>query len=126
MKTTKEVRKALEHETTADRSAWGRGVAQYALDLLDTVEEWSEYNNGAKIPNNRSELKKIALNGANDWRAYRWGGCSRQIAERLCAPSELKRTRNGERNPNGRESWLDCQARALYQAFDKLARALES
>lgn len=130
MKTTNEARKELEQATTAERSAWGRGVAQYALDLLDTVEEWSEYNNGAEIPNNRAELKKIALNGADDWRAYSWGGSSLcydgQIAERLCTPSELKRTRNGERNPNGRESWLDCQARALYQAFYKLARALEA
>ena len=130
MKTTNEVRKALEQATTAERSAWGRGVAQYALDLLDTVEEWSEYNNGAEIPNNRAELKKIALNGADDWRAYSWGGsslcCDRQIAYRLCTPSELKRTKDGARNPNKRDSWLDCQARALYQAFCKLAQALEA
>ena len=130
MKTTNEARTALKKATTAERSAWGRGVAQYALELLDTVEEWREYNNGAEIPNNRAELKKIALNGAKDWSAYSWGGSSLcydgDIAERLCTPSELKRTRNGERNPNGRESWLDCQARALHQAFSKLVQALEA
>lgn len=135
MNTTNEARMtyarmALLKASTDERSAWGRGVAMYALDLLDTVEEWSEYNNGAEIPNNRAELKKIALNGAKDWEQYSWGGSSLcydgQIAERLCAPSELKRTRNGERNPNGRESWLDCQARALYQAFYKLVQALEA
>ena len=130
MKTTNEARTELKKATTEGRSAWGRGVAQYALELLDTVEEWSEYNNGAEIPNNRAELKKIALNGAKDWSAYSWGGSSLcydgDIAERLCTPSELKRTRNGDRNPNGRESWLDCQARALYQAFYKLAQALEA
>ena len=105
-------------------------MAQYALELLETVEEWSAYNNGAEIPNNRAELKKIALNGAKDWSAYSWGGSSLiydgDIAERLCTPSELKRTRNGERNPNGRESWLDCQARTLCQAFYKLAQALDA
>lgn len=128
MKTTNEARKELEKATTAERSAWGRGVAQYALDLLDTVEEWSEYNNGAEIPNNRAELKKIALNGADDWRAYSWGGSSLvydyDIAQRLCTASELKKTRNGERNPNSRESWLDVQARALFQAFRLLQKAL--
>ena len=130
MKTTNEARKVLKQATTAERSAWGRGVAKYALELLDTVDEWSEYNNGAEIPNTRAELKKIALNGANDWKQYSWGGSSliydSDIAERLCTPSELKRMRNGERNPNGRESWLDCQARALHQAFIKLIQALES
>lgn len=130
MKTTNEARKTLEKATTAERSAWGRGVAKYALELLDTVEEWSAYNNGAEIPNNRAELKKIALNGAKDWNAYSWGGSSliydSDIAGRLCTPSELKRTRNGERTPNRREGWLDCQARALYQAFYKLAQALKA
>lgn len=38
------------------------------------------------------------------------------IAERLCTPSELRKTRGGELNPNCRESWLDVQARALYRA----------
>ena len=129
MKTTNEARKALEKATTAERSAWGRGVAQYALDLLDTLEDWSEYNNGAEIPNNRAKIKEIVLNGARNWKEYSWGGCSLcyngQIAKRLCTPYELARTCSGERNPNGKESWLDVQARALYQAFYKLAQALE-
>lgn len=44
------------------------------------------------------------------------------IAERLCNPSELKKTRNGERRPNGREEWLDTQARALFQAANRVCR----
>ena len=128
MKTINEAREALEKATTTERSAWDRGVAKYALDLLDTVEQWCQYG-GAEIPNNRSDLKKIVLNGALTLHEYSYGGLSliynEDIAQRLCTPSELKRTRNGERNPNGRESWLDCQARALCQAFFKLARALK-
>jgi hypothetical protein len=62
-----------------------------------------------------------ALNGAKDWSQYSWGGCSliydAAIARRLCTPSELKKTRNGERRPNSNEEWLDTQARALNQAF---------
>ena len=54
------------------------------------------------------------------WKAYSCG-CSSlvycaDIAERLCTPSELKKTNGGERNPNGHETWLDVQGRALFQA----------
>ena len=66
------------------------------------------------------------LNGARDWNAYSWGGSALiydgDIAERLCTPSELKRTRHGERRPNSREEWLDTQARALYQACNRVSR----
>lgn len=41
---------------------------------------------------------------------------------RLCTPSELRRTHNGERRPNSREEWLDTQARALYQAARRVKR----
>ena len=49
------------------------------------------------------------------------GGCGPEaddadIAERLCAPSELKRKKGGDLQPSSRETWLDCQARALSQA----------
>ena len=54
-------------------------------------------------------------------------GCSlvydADISERLCSPSELKRTRNGERPPNARENWIECQARALAQAASLVRRA---
>lgn len=48
------------------------------------------------------------------------------IAARLCCPSELKRTRNGDRRPNSREEWLDTQARALFQAANRVYKALRS
>lgn len=64
------------------------------------------------------------LNGADNWNQYSRGGCylvyDADIAELLCTPSELKRTRNGERRPNGREEWLDVQARALHQAARRI------
>nr|DAP26633.1 MAG TPA: hypothetical protein [Bacteriophage sp.] len=67
------------------------------------------------------------LNGAQDWEQYSWGGSALiydyDIAERLCCPSELKKTRNGERRPNSREEWLDVQARALYQAASRVVNA---
>ena len=99
------------------RSAWGRGVKEYALEMVDNLEE---YNDG-EAPQDFEQLKKMSLNGATDWKQSSEGGSwliyNEDIAERLCSPSELKKTANGRRRPSARESWLDVQARALHQAF---------
>ena len=112
-------------ETRQARSAWSRGVREYALELIDEYEEARDYNE--RDARDTAELKKWMLNGASDWNEYSWGGCSLiyngDIAERLCTPSELKKTRNGERRPNAREEWLDTQARALYQAAERVCHA---
>jgi len=76
------------------------------------------------------QKRYLMLNGAQNWYQYSWGGCSliydRDIAERLCTPSELKRTKNGERRPNQNEEWLDVQARALRQAARKIEAAVDT
>ena len=121
MKTIEEVRKELK--ARKDRSAWDKGVTIYAVALLDDLEESRRFNN-ADMYIHPLELKAELLNGADSWDAYSWGGSALiydcDIAERLCTPSELKRTRNGERRPNSREEWLDTQARALYQAARRI------
>lgn len=108
-------------ENTKTRSAWAKGVKAYALDMLEGLE--FNINHGytdVDVLESANLLKKAILNGARDWDQYSWGGCSliynEDIAKRLCTPSELKKTRNGQRKPNAREEWLDTQARALYQA----------
>lgn len=116
-----EIREAINRKKT--RSAWDKGVREYALELLDKVEE----NQGIDYEFYGSPAdKKELLNGASDWKEYSWGGSSliydEEIAERLCTPSELKKTRNGERKPNAREEWLDTQARALRQAANMIIR----
>ncbi len=97
---------------TTPRSAWGRGVRLYALELLYDLEQ--DYT-GARL-----------LNGAQNWRAFSYGGCSliydQEIAERLSTSSEYKRSREGELSPNESESWPDCQARALAQAANLIAK----
>ena len=114
----------VELNARKDRSAWDKGVTVYAFSLVEDLEEMIQYYN--RIPSNSSELKKWLLNGADNWQQYSWGGSSLiyncDIAERLCTPSELKKTRNGERRPNCREEWLDVQARALYQACNRVAK----
>ncbi len=121
MKKIEEIREALEERK--NRSAWDRGVTFYALELLEVYEERAEYE--GREAEDRKEFKEWLKNGADGWEAYSWGGSALiyngDIAERLCTPSELKKTRNGERRPNRREEWLDVQARALYQAARRLS-----
>ncbi len=104
-----------ELKASKPRSAWGKGVLKYALELVGELEEYS------RAPESYKELKKFILNGAYDFQQYSDGGCSLisnyDIARRLCSPSELKRTKNGQYEPNSRENWIDVQARALYQAY---------
>lgn len=120
MATCELIRLKLESEN--NRSAWAKGVNNYALDLVDELEEAiKEYE---RDPFNFEELEKWCLNGADDWTAYSYNGCSlcydTDIARRLCTPSELKKKRGGVLNPSSWESWLDVQARALYQAFKRV------
>ena len=90
------------------RSAWNRGVMIYAFELVNSIDVGEEVT------------KKNLLNGAKDWKEYSEGGCTLiydvDICHRLCTPSEIKKTHNGERRPNKQENWIDVQARALYQA----------
>lgn len=126
MKNINDIIKAIE--TRVDRSAWDKGVNAYALEMAEGLAE--NIKGGYIKPEEittRAGLLAACLNGARDWTEYSYGGCAliynSAIAERLCTPSELKKTRNGERRPNGREEWLDTQARALRQAFGRIYTA---
>ena len=89
-------------------SAWNHGVMKYALELMNSVEIGEEIT------------EKRLLNGAENWHQYSEGGYAfiydALICRRLCSPSEIKKTKDGKRRPNKQETWLDVQARALYQA----------
>ena len=39
-----------------------------------------------------------------------------KVRTSISYPTEYKRTKEGQNPPNARESWIDVQARALYQA----------
>lgn len=119
---------AAELEAQKYRSAWDRGVNAYALELLEELRERAAYE--GLNPEPGKECREWMLNGAQNWAQYSWGGSSliydSDIAERLCTPSELRKTRHGERRPNSREEWLDTQARALNQACNRVSRVYRS
>ena len=104
--TKKDIIKGLESRKA--RSAWSKGVKNYAIDLIDGLDDCTNLT------------KEKLLNGARNWNEYSFGGCALiydvEIAEALCTPSELKAKRGGELKPNGNETWMDVQARALHQA----------
>jgi len=106
------------------RGRWNMAVNEYAEELLENLE-------GLEIDDFLSPkiVERALLNGAENWQQFSEGGCSlvydEDIAHRLCTPSELKRVQyreGGYRNPNSRENWIDCQARALRQAAQRILR----
>lgn len=117
---TNDLLQKVENEKV--RSAWTNGVKMYAIELLDDAASNLECEEFANL----QELKDAILNGAKDWLQYSEFGCSliysADIAERLCSPSELKRTKNCMNKPNSRENWVQCQARALFQAWELIKR----
>ena len=99
-------------------SKWNDGVNEYVDELNEFLDD-----------NGLETTIENMLNGAEDWTQYCYGGCSliydKDIAERLATPSEIK-NRISKRDgllssmANSRELWLDVQARALYQACNKI------
>ena len=92
------------------RSAWARGVQQTAVDMLDGTDKIDLAS------------AKDVLNGADSpeqW-AYDANGLiyDADIAALLCTPSEWRRTKGGQCQPNSCESWLDVYSRAAYQAYE--------
>lgn len=101
------------------RSAWARGVCQYALELAEAFDFDAM---GSK------SIRDIMLNGTRNWREYSYDGNAliydSDIAWRLLAPSVLKLKDYGRLPPNSKENWLDVQARALEQACGLVMMAI--
>ena len=114
---TNELRKLVEE--FPNTNAWKRGVKEYADELLDNLEEKAQLN--GRLPKDEKELKEWMLNGAMDCKDYSYTYCSlksnRQIAERLCNPSELKKKGGGRIVPKRGETWFDEQSEALCHAY---------
>ena len=104
------------------RSAWDKGVYDYAFDILEPL--------GDELENVKADT---LMNGANTWTDYSYGGCALicddDIAKRMCAPSEYKKYLNASPNSKLSDSdyWLgDVQPKALFQAMLKICSAYTS
>ena len=113
-------------ENVKVRGAWNKGVKWYALYLIEQLEDYT------KVVPNRAEIESVLLNGAKDWKQFSYGGCAliynQGIAETVCSPSELRKVTRKDGTlrdkANSRETWLDVQARALYQACNLIKSML--
>lgn len=102
------------------RSAWMRGVVTVAHMIIEKIE----------IKEIKAEeIEKIAKDGADSLKQAVYGGCyliyNQEIAETFCNKTELKITKNGARDPNAKEIWLDVQHRGLTQAVRLLEEILK-
>ena len=104
----KEIIEKLESLKTP-RSAWEKGVLHYAFFIMSKFDRETEI-----------ESETTLLSGAKNWKQASCSGVfyvnDEVIALTLCNKSELRMTRDGKRRPNRDETWLDVQARALFQA----------
>ena len=100
------------------RSAWSRGVNIIAMDIVSQILENADGNDAPHYYNVSDfcqEFYGASLREAVD------GGCfliyDFDIAKNFCTPSKLKRTKNGEYNPNRAGTWLDVMYHGAYQAI---------
>ena len=120
--TKKELIEAIN--SSKARSAWAKGVKWYALQLVE--ESYKCNTDVVKVK------MSVYLSGAETWKKYSYGvhGCALvsdyDIAKLLCTPSELKKTDFGHKQPNSSVTWLDVQARALYQAHRLITELIKA
>ena len=100
-------------EASRARSAWERGVKEYALELMQDLD-------GSEALDLKT-LEKRLLNGADDWQHYSAGASAlvydEDIAERLFPPSRRRRAVNAG-------GLIEAQGRALAQAYRLVRRAV--
>lgn len=118
-----ELKNKLNEEQKHTRGTYQKALYSYALELCDNIADnyittAEELEHLESITN----LKERALNGAENWNQYSWGGCSLcynyDILSRLFCKSIVKKYENAD-SVRGRHL-LDWQASALAKAFGKI------
>ena len=119
---------------TRANSAWSRGVKLYAADILNNIIDEGQTDfiigDDGFLRQNSWTIHCLS-HGFDMWVSISRGSSymifNRDIAERLCTPSEFRRAeKNGFFRANSREDWLDCQGRALYQARNLILDAIKA
>ena len=112
-------------EQISCKSHWERAVREYALEMIDQCDE-------TDITSYKQLLNHAGAKNMEDYAIAKdlsEGGCfeisNAAIAKRLCTPSQLKRYmhKGGTVRDLSHESWIDAQARAVYQAICLLRAA---
>lgn len=118
-----ELKNKLEEEQKHARGAFQKAVYQYAFELVDNIaDNYITTADELEHLENITNLKERALNGAENWNQYSWGGSSLcydyDILTRLFCPSLVKKYQYTD-TIRGRHL-LDYQASALARAFSKI------
>ena len=100
------------------RTAWERGVMQYASDLFGA------YVDSRGITDLVVRIGKISeadlLRGADSWRQYGEMGHAfiwdRDICLRLGTKYQIQKTERGQKQPSRGGTWKELQAKALGEA----------
>lgn len=104
------------------KTTWNKAVKDYAKMIIDNLISTSVITEATTID---KLVIKLMLNGVSDWNEYSTSGMAlnsdREIASRLCTETELKRKRNGDLPPSQSETWVQAQARCLYQASNMIS-----
>ena len=112
-------------ENESCRSHWEKAVKDYALEMISQCDK-KEITSYKELLNHCDAARMSDYAIARDLSE---GGCfeicDADIAKRLCTPSQLKRytRKDGTVRDLPRESWLDVQSRAVYQAICLLRSA---
>lgn len=103
----------IQLEAQRNRSKWDKGVNQYAVEMINSIENLDQ-----EVPSNEQELKNALLNGASSWEEYSKDGnaliYNDDIARRMCTKTDRERACKDT-------DWLFVQSIALYQAFRLIA-----
>lgn len=123
-----ELKNKLNNEYTSVRGVYNKAVIGYALELVENIENHRDAITENLENINKYDLQKMALNGAQNWAQYSWGGCSLcynyDILENLFCPSIVKKYENAD-HVRG-VHLLDIQARAIGKGFTHLYHIIKN
>ena len=119
----KELKNKLNEEQKHARGTYQKALYQYAFELVDNIaDNYISTAEELEHLENITNLKERALNGAENWTQYSWGGGSLcynyDILTRLFCPSLVKKYQYSD-TIRGRHL-LEYQASALARAFSKI------
>ena len=118
-----ELKNKLNEEQKKARGAYNKAIYKYAFELVDNIaDNYISTAEELEHLENITNLRERALNGAENWSQYSWGGGSLcyncDILTRLFCPSLVKKYQCADTIKG--LHLLDYQASALSRAYCKI------